>query len=402
LNRHCHDSYRRLIEQACERHRQGRSPLGVNEADITLARLYSHAYRIHVIGAFHATRVALAELSSINSVVMAYLSEAMHTLHSLANLSMDPIMPDVRALLSTLHRYEEGVARVLGCLQQAETVGEKDFSSALARIAGRFRASMEQISSSNGICLTRDTSAPEQASFVVPDLGITIVPLVYGDHHSWNLAWLPGERSDVPFHQHREGVEIHLGYGPMQGHIILGDCQAEVAEAYALPIPPRTVHGYVNGGALVHHVPFIYGSLKAGGWGVFLDVDARQRPLSELRAVHRESPEMNGAILLERAIDEAAALPGFQRRVLIPASATDRDGVGGLELAVARACTSGWQLPVDRFRAVSVVRGRGVVTIAGIEQDVQARDHFGIPAGVEASLCQRGTQPFVVLDALIR
>jgi hypothetical protein len=202
LNRQCHDSYRRLIEQARERHRQGRSPLGVSEADITLARLYSHGYRIHVIGAFHATRSALAELESIDPLVRACLSEAGRTLHGLANLSMDPILPDVRALLSTLYRYEEGMERVLECLQQVENVGGQQFIPAVSRIAGRFRASMEQISSSNGICLTRDTGAPEQASFVVPNLGITIVPLVYGDHHSWNLAWLPGERSDVPFHQH--------------------------------------------------------------------------------------------------------------------------------------------------------------------------------------------------------
>lgn len=402
MNRQCHDSYRRLIDQARERHRQGRSPLGVNEADITLARLYSHAYRIHVIGAFHATRAALAELQSTDLLAMACLKEAMRTLHDLANLSMDPIMPDVRALLSTLYRYEEGVSHVLDRLQQAENVSDSGFAQSVSRIADHFRASMEQISCSNGICLTRDTGAPEQASFVVPNLGITIVPLVYGDHHSWNLAWLPGERSDVPFHQHQEGVEIHLGYGPMHGHIVLGDCQAEVTEAYALPIPPHTVHGYVNASALVHHVPFIYGSLKAGGWGVFLDVEARQRPLAELRVVSRESQEMNGTVYLERAIDEAAALPGSQRRVIIPASATDRDGVGGLELAVARVGTSELHLPADRFRAVSVVRGAGMVNIAGIEQLVQAHDHFGIPAGVEASLCQRGTQPFVILDSLIR
>ena len=30
----------------------------------------------------------------------------------------------------------------------------------------------------------QDTQPPPQASFMVPNLGILIVPLVYGDHHS--------------------------------------------------------------------------------------------------------------------------------------------------------------------------------------------------------------------------
>lgn len=147
------------------------------------------------------------------------------------------------------------------------------------RIASRFREVMEGISGSNGIVLTRDTEALEQASFVVPNLGITIVPLVYGDDHSWNLAYLPGQRSDVPCHRHQEGVEIHLGYSPIHGETILGDYRAEVTEAYAMPIPPMTVHGYVNRGGREHHVPFIYGSLKAGGWGSF----SMSRPSREPR-----------------------------------------------------------------------------------------------------------------------
>jgi len=84
----------------------------------------------------------------------------------------------------------------------------------LFRIRDLFVRHMEAITTGNGIHLTQDTGAPEQGSFVVPNLGITIVPLVYGDHHSWNLAWLGSERSDVPYHLyhlHSEGVEIHFG-----------------------------------------------------------------------------------------------------------------------------------------------------------------------------------------------
>lgn len=281
MNRQCHPAYRRLVEQARERHRQGRSPLGVSAADVILARLYSHGYRIHVISAFHATRAALAALPATNPLAAAHLAEAMRTLQELANLSMDPILPDVRALLSTLYRYEEGVERVLACLQQAENAGETDLIPSISRIAARFREIMEQINSSNGICLTRDTAAPEQASFVVPNLGITIVPLVYGDQHSWNLAWLPGERSDVPFHQHHEGVEIQLGYAPMHGHTVLGECRAEVVESYAMPIPPRTVHGYVNDSATVHG--FACRSSRIARWAsipscAFATTSAERRP----------------------------------------------------------------------------------------------------------------------------
>ena len=54
------------------------------------------------------------------------------------------------------------------------------------------------------------------------------MPLVYGDYHSWNLAYLDEERLNVPFHLHKEGVEIHLGYSPMHGYTIHGECYAEV------------------------------------------------------------------------------------------------------------------------------------------------------------------------------
>ena len=51
-----------------------------------------------------------------------------------------------------------------------------------------FVASIGAITGGGGICLTQDTHAPELGSFIVPNLGITIVPIVYGDHHSWKLG----------------------------------------------------------------------------------------------------------------------------------------------------------------------------------------------------------------------
>lgn len=389
----CHANYERLADLARRAHQAGRSPHGIAAADITLARLYSHSFRMHVIGAFHATRLALSG-SGFNTTSLAHLGRAKQLLKDLADLAMDPILPDMRALLATFHRYDCWIRQALLALENAQLQ---------SKVGERFRAIMEEITRSNGIFLRQDTHAPEQASFVVPNLGITIVPLVYGDYHSWNLAWLPGPRSDVPLHLHREGVEIHLGYSPMRGETILGDCKAEVSDGgYAMPIPPLTTHGYVNQPGQVHHVPFIYGSLKAGGWGVFLDVDAQSVAVDSLKRVSRDAPEMNGTVYIDREIAKAEAIDKADRRVLIPAERTNRNGCGGLELAIARVTAEEFTYPTDSFRCVSVVRGEGMVHIAGMEQPVKGHDHFGIPATISATLRQKGTAPLVVLDAVIR
>ncbi len=396
-----HPSYQRLVQVARRSYSAGRCPLGIKQADIDLARLYSHAYRGHVIGAFHATRLAVEALTfNDRSSTRSSCTFLLAALNDLADAALDPIMPDQRALLSTFHRYDQGVRRAIDGLEQLlETAGD----GRLDRIARRFRASVEAISGCGGIALTQDAAAPEQASFVVPNLGITIVPLVYGDYHSWNLAWLAGPKSDVPIHEHHEAAEIHLGYAPMQGETILGKARAEVGDGgYAMPIPPETAHGYVNRSDREHHVPFVYGSLKAGGWGVFLDVEPKPCPVERLKKVELQSRDMNGSIALEPALAQAAALGTAQRRVLIPAKATDRDGCGGLELGVARVNAKGLELPLDSFRAVSVVRGEGLVDIAGIEQPVKSHDHFGVPAGMSATLRQKGREPLVILDCLIR
>jgi hypothetical protein len=261
---------------------------------------------------------------------------------------------------------------------------------------------MEAITAGNGLSLTRDDAAPPQGCFQVPNLGITIVPLVYGDHHSWNLAWLDGAKSDVPCHLHREGVEIHLGYGPLHGHTILGDVKAEVTEGYAMPIPPGTRHGYANIGRRTHHVPFIFGSLALGGWGVFLDVDARPTEPVDLTTVPVTAAELNGTVFLEREIAAAATATATLRRTLIPAERTDRGGSGGIELSLAAVVGEPLVLAAERFRAVSVVRGRGTLSIAGEEAAIRPHDHFGIPAGLPATLTAEGGEPLVLLDATIK
>jgi mannose-6-phosphate isomerase-like protein (cupin superfamily) len=270
------------------------------------------------------------------------------------------------------------------------------------RIVGRFQQLVEEITAGNGLHLTQDVDAPPQAGFIVPNLGITILPLVYGDHHSWNLAYLGGDKRDVPTHRHHFGVEIHLGFNPTHGQTVLGAHRADVSEGYAMPIPPETDHGWVNTSNEIHHVPFIFGSLKFGGWGVFLDVTAQPRPVSELTLVPRDSQPFSQMVYLERSIAQAEKMASCWRTTLIPASVTNRGGVGGLELCLTRVNQSGCTYPIDEFRAVGIVRGEGLLTLGGIEQRVQAHDHFGIPAGMAAALKQLGAAPLVALDTSIR
>ncbi|MEO6434550.1 MAG: hypothetical protein ABIP55_02160 [Tepidisphaeraceae bacterium] len=394
-----HPYYAALVAKAAWCHEKGRTSEGVEADDIARARLYSYAFRLHTIGAFHATGVAVAARPPANALSAAHRARALETLQDLADQGMDPVPDDFRALLSTFYRYHRGVERVERALRaDSEASGD----GALADIAENFGRSMAEITGCNGIHLTRDTHSPRQASFVVPALGITIVPLVYGEHHSWNLAYLGGARSDVPYHRHHNGVEIHLGYSPIAGYVVLGDSAAKVTEGYAMPIPPNTRHGYTNDSEMSHHIPFIFGSLKHGGWGVFLDVESQLADLADLTVVQRDRASFNQMIHLEREIAAAARTGTARRWTLIPATVTDRDNSGGLELSITRVTPRPFRLAADTFLAASIVRGSGTLAIAGVERDVETHDHFCVPAGLAPTLIQRGNDPFVVLDAAIR
>ena len=395
-----HATYERLVALAAESHARGRDPFVAMPRDVALARLYCHAFRRHVIGAFHATRRELDGVIDVGPAA-ADIARATEALADLADRSMDPVEHDVRALISSFRHYAVHVGRVVESLTRACDLAAGAAGASLAVIRDRFVGHMEAITTSDGLVLTRDDAAPAQGCFQVPNLGITIVPLVYGDHHSWNVAWLDGATSDVPCHLHRAGVEIHLGYGPLHGQTILGDVKAEVTEGYAMPIPPGTRHGYVNIGSRTHHVPFIFGSLTLGGWGVLLDVDARPTEAADLTAVPVTAAALNGTVFLEREIAAAAAAGGPLRRTLIPADRTDRDGTGGIELAMAAIGEEPLVLEADRFRAVSVVRGRGVVRLAGAEAAVGPHDHFGIPAGLPATIAADAGETLVLLDATL-
>ncbi|HIQ21536.1 MAG TPA: hypothetical protein EYH34_09930 [Planctomycetes bacterium] len=393
--------YEGLIRKARQSHERGRSTAGIDQRDVDLARLYSYAYRTHTIGAFHATRSAIQSRPGAGGPGASPLTRALETLHDLANMGMEPVPKDFRALLSTLYRYDCGVRRVLDALDQKH---QSSGDEAIGRIAFRFRRIIEQITTSNGIPLARDTDVPEQASFLVSALGVTIVPLVYGDHHSWNVAQLPAEPLTTTSHRHHHGVEIHLGYGPLDGYTILGAHCARVTEGYAMPIPVRTTHGYINTSGRAHSLPFIFGSLTHAGWGVFFDVEPCPRQLDELQSVPVDSQPMNGTKHLDREITAAeAGEPG--RRVIVPPQRTAgnaRSDAGALELAVARIDERGLDLTADTFRIVSVVRGSGLLRIAQLQRPVHPHDHFGIPAGLRASLRQRGAGALVTLDSVIR
>jgi mannose-6-phosphate isomerase-like protein (cupin superfamily) len=399
-----HQNYSRLVALAAESHSRGRDPFLANERDIALARLYSYAFRRHVIGAFHATRqklggIELSDARAEDRLAALQVARVQDSLADLANRSMDAIENDGRALISSFHFYATHVARVKSALDEVCALTRH---TALQTICDRFTSQMEAITGCNGLSITRDKEAPAQGSFVVPNLGITIVPLVYGDHHSWNLAWLDGERSDVPCHLHREGVEIHLGYSPLHGHTILDNSKAEVKEGYAMPIPPGTRHGYSNIGTLTHHLPFIFGSSSLGGWGVFLDVEARPTEAKDLADVPVTAQELNGTVFLEREIGRAAAEATTHQRVILPASRTGRGGAGGIELSIARVADDPLVLESHSFRAFSVVRGCGRLLLAGEEIEIAPHDHFGIPAGLPATILWSTTpesDPLVLLEA---
>lgn len=391
-----HPEYTRLLRLACECHNEGRNPNPINERDITLARLYCYAYRKQVIGVFHATRVLIEDLPEPEGPKAHIRLRVREWLAELANISQDPVPSDFKALLSTFYRYEYAINRLMDEMRDDERQSK---DSRLTPIVDRFRSVVTEVRQCNGIHLSQDTFAPEQASFIVPNLGITIIPLVYGDYHSWNLAWLDPKQADVPFHLHDHGVEIHLGFGPMRGHIVLDQYQGLTDEGYALPIPPKTRHGYVNASNMEHHLPFIFGSMKRGGWGVFFDVDPQPIPLEELTPVAPDSRQLNSCLRIEREIDKMTRLPIPLRKCICPAHLTDRDGTGGLALNITRAPAKGIKLTPERFLAVSVVHGSGIVKMAGIEQTVSHHDHFGVPAGVEVEFVQTGEKPFVLLDS---
>src|SRR5262249_44346117 len=155
---------------------------------------------------------------------------------------------------------------------------------------------------------------------------------------------------DVPRHMHRDGVEIHLGFGELQGHTALGPYRAEVKEGYAMAIPPGTPHGYFNTSGHEHILPFIFGSARLGGWGILPDVIPQPARMEALKPVPANSPQMNGLVMLDREIERTAKQTASGRRTLIGPPATYRPHSGAIVLSVARAAAAGLNYPTGPFR----------------------------------------------------
>ena len=389
---HLHSNYLRVRDAALASHASLRSLEPISDEIILLARLYCYSFRGGVIGVFHATARAL-EGAGIPD--QALLERTLENLRALAALSVETVPTDYRAVLGNFHRYDRGIVSVL---KQLDALAAREKSAGAIR--GHFVAAIGRVTGSSGIAITRDDAIPEQASFIVPALGITIVPLVYGDQHSWNMAFLSGENLNVPRHMHREGIEIHLGRGKLHGFTCLGGSKAEVREGYAMPIPPGTPHGYVN---LVknhdHQLPFIFGSRRLGGWGIIPDVNPQPIDPAELKAVDLADKSMNGSVPIDQEIAGMIKEKGTMRRMLLPAEPTFSPTAGGLAFSIVRIEGAPVTYDAERFQTISVVHGRGDVTIGPAKAELAAHAHFGVPTGARVTI--EATEPLILLEATL-
>lgn len=393
------EPYAQLLDKARWSHAHGRSVFHILQSEVDAARLFSYGYRSQAIGTFHATRAALEaeENGTAGPYLKTCLLQARILLGQLEARAGEAVPRDFRALVSTLYYYDEWVNQVAQVLEKASVRGT---NSKLEIIRQRFLQNLEPVYSGNGIYVARGLVLPEQGAFIVPGLGISIVPVIYGDYHSWNAAFLTADQIGVSVHRHHKGAEIHLGFSPVKGRTILGENFAEVTEGYVMPIPPMTDHGFANTSGHDHVVPFVFGSLTMTGWGIFFDVEPRSDTGIERREHPLESPELNHSIFMERALQRALTQATVSREVLLPAKRAGSREIGGMELTVGRVRGT-TDLSSDHYRIVSVQSGRGRVRIGAAQKDVSAHDHFGVPAGLECTLTELGGDPLVFLDAII-
>lgn len=395
MNLKASELYNHLQEKASWSHTHGRDVFAITESDIDAARLFAYAYRSQAIGTFHATSVALEDPAVAAHSSMA---QARLLLGELEAKAGDTVPRDFRAVVSTFYFYDQWVAQVFRLLKESAT-GARNTN--IERIADNFGQNIERVTNCNGIYLARDTSLPEQGAFNVANLGISILPVIYGDHHSWNAAFLPAQHFGVPVHRHLKGAEIHLGFAPTQGQTILGSCSTQVSEGYAMPIPPMTEHGFHNTSGHDHILPFIFGSRVLTGWGVFFDVEARGNEGAQRDLQPLDSEQMNKSVFLDRAIQKISAAKKTTREVLIPAGLAGSPEVGGLELSISAVPAGEVSLASEHYRIVSIRSGKGRISINGWTAEAGPHDHFGVPAGMNCDLIATGPGPLVYLDVLM-
>lgn len=347
----------------------------LTQADIDLARLYAYAYRTQTVGTFHATRLALDPFGGVPTV-----QAAQRRLRDLQALAMRPVPADLRAAAPMLAWYHAWSDEVVVALTNPEAPAEAH------GIRDRFQDVIAAIRRSDGIVPQRDDDLPEQASYKVPGIEVVIVPLVYGDHISWNTAFVTAASGGATTHRHALQVEIHLGYEGVHGRTLLDGRAATVTAPYAMPIPPTLDHGFDNLSGHDHFVPFVFGSRTLDGWGVFFDVEPRPSPTHEWPETPLESDAMNGSVFLGPALAAMRQSPAGERRVLIDAERTARPATGGLELAAMHVGEESMTLSFDEFHIFSVREGRLSLSMAGVSVELGPRDHVGIPAGLRATL----------------
>ncbi|MBV9678370.1 MAG: hypothetical protein JO185_18685, partial [Acidobacteriaceae bacterium] len=363
------DAYDALLDKVHWSRQHGRDVLHLNQTDIDRARLFAYGYRSQTIGTFHATRTAVESAihSVTNSHTRSHLTRATILLTQLEDEAIQIVPQDFRAALSTLYRYDQWTSDALELIQTAMAC---EMNPELEPIGRLFSSNLDSVIGTNGLYIANDTHVPQQGAFPVPNLGITIVPIIYGDFHSWNFAYLPSNQSGVPIHRHRAGAEIHLGRSRVNGFTVLGNCQTDVQEGYAMPIPPTVEHGFYNRSGHDHILPFVFGSLSLGGWGIFFDVEPRQEPTGTPCMRELGAPDMNGSVWLDRAVERIERADNNTREIVVSATRTSTTETGGLELSAARVGEDGVEMTCSSFRIVSVVKGKGKIRIGAVEAEV--------------------------------
>src|ERR1700733_7810971 len=112
-----HANYQAVVTAAEQSFRNSRSVEAITPEIILLARLYCYGFRGQVIGAFHATAQALEKRQAEGKTSLD-LENAHAGLRALANITLELVPTDYRAVLTTFHRYDLLVAWELESLQR--------------------------------------------------------------------------------------------------------------------------------------------------------------------------------------------------------------------------------------------------------------------------------------------
>ena len=361
----------------------------LTQGDIDAARLYSYAYRTQTVGVFHSTRVALDAFVSSHSV-----QSAQRRLRDLQALSMRPVPTGLRAAAPTLAWYHDWSDEVVAALTgRAIPVGAR-------MVRDRFQEVIGGIRESDGIVPSRDDDLPVQASYKVPGIEVVIVPLVYGDHISWNTAYVTAGSVGATTHRHALQAEIHLGYGGVNGRTLLDGHATTVTKPYVMPIPPMIGHGFDNLSDQNHFVPFVFGSKALDGWGVFFDVEPQPSETHHWPETPLESRVMNGSCYLEPILRSVRGAPGNNPHIIVDSMRTSHPSTGGLELAARRVGMSEMELQFREFRILSLREGELRLSVAGVEVQLRPGDHVGIPGGLPATLCAVGCDALLLEASL--